>query len=222
MKPQFRFGFTLIELLVVIGIISLLATLLFPVFVRAQKKAQETACASNLHQIGMAIAMYGQDYDQSYPYAIDGVDKHTDHLKLDYNGQYWPGMTRLPLLSEVLQLYTKSRSLWRCPSDIGMVPGQATPYSNAASHVSFFSDYGMSYCYSFDLSVMHISMAGLTAHTDQRTEVGAASIPIVYDCLDYWHGDYTESIRSKNILMGDGHVIARGNQSLQTQSWLYL
>jgi len=62
-----RAGFTLIELLVVIAIIAILAAILFPVFAQARDKARQAACLSNFKQIGLAIMMYTQDYDESYP-----------------------------------------------------------------------------------------------------------------------------------------------------------
>ena len=62
-----RPGFTLIELLVVIAIISLLAAILFPVFARAREQARKATCLSNLKQVGVAVAMYAQDYDGGYP-----------------------------------------------------------------------------------------------------------------------------------------------------------
>jgi prepilin-type N-terminal cleavage/methylation domain-containing protein/prepilin-type processing-associated H-X9-DG protein len=58
-----RRGFTLIELLVVIAIIAILAAILFPVFSRAREKARQTACLSNLKQIGLGSQMYAQDFD---------------------------------------------------------------------------------------------------------------------------------------------------------------
>jgi len=61
-------GFTLIELLVVIAIIAILAAILFPVFSRAREQANKTACLSNMKQIGMAVQMYCQDWDETYPF----------------------------------------------------------------------------------------------------------------------------------------------------------
>jgi prepilin-type N-terminal cleavage/methylation domain-containing protein/prepilin-type processing-associated H-X9-DG protein len=55
MKTQ---AFTLIELLVVIAIIAVLASLLAPSLMEARFNAYKTACASNLHHMGVAIALY--------------------------------------------------------------------------------------------------------------------------------------------------------------------
>jgi prepilin-type N-terminal cleavage/methylation domain-containing protein/prepilin-type processing-associated H-X9-DG protein len=59
-------GFTLIELLVVIAIISILASILMPVFAAARGKARQITCTSNMRQIGMAAMLYQQDYDGYY------------------------------------------------------------------------------------------------------------------------------------------------------------
>src|SRR5947199_8068422 len=67
MLKRFLKGFTLIELLVVIAIIAILAAILFPVFAQARENARKTTCLSNNKQIGLAAAMYAQDYDNMYP-----------------------------------------------------------------------------------------------------------------------------------------------------------
>src|SRR5258707_7088365 len=64
-RARNHFGFTLIELLVVIAIIAILAAILFPVFAQAREKARGISCLSNSKQIGTAIQMYAQDYDET-------------------------------------------------------------------------------------------------------------------------------------------------------------
>jgi len=62
-----RHGFTLIELLVVITIISILAAMLLPTLGRAKEKALSIYCVNNLHQLGMAMMMYGDDNSEHLP-----------------------------------------------------------------------------------------------------------------------------------------------------------
>ena len=59
-------GFTLIELLVVVAIIAILAALLLATLNSAYKTAQSAKCKNNLHQLGLALKMYVNDYE-AYP-----------------------------------------------------------------------------------------------------------------------------------------------------------
>jgi prepilin-type processing-associated H-X9-DG protein len=60
-------GFTLVEMIIVIGVIMLLAGLLFPVLSRARENGKRTACMSNLKQIALGIQQYAQDNNRRYP-----------------------------------------------------------------------------------------------------------------------------------------------------------
>jgi len=53
---------------VVIAIIAILAAILFPVFAQAREKARTASCSSNTRQLGLAINMYKQDYDERFPF----------------------------------------------------------------------------------------------------------------------------------------------------------
>jgi prepilin-type N-terminal cleavage/methylation domain-containing protein/prepilin-type processing-associated H-X9-DG protein len=97
-------GFTLIELLVVIAIIAVIAAILFPVFAGVREKARQSSCASNLRQIGTALAMYAQDHDETMP---------ADVVTTPVNGGNDPGM---PFDRQIIQ-YVKNDAVFACPSD---------------------------------------------------------------------------------------------------------
>ena len=67
-SPRRNCAFTLIEILVVIAIVMILAAILFPVFSSARNSAHKATCASNLKQLGVAMNLYANDYNQTYPF----------------------------------------------------------------------------------------------------------------------------------------------------------
>lgn len=109
-----RRGFTLIELLVVIAIIAILAAILFPVFSRAREQARKTACLSNMKQVGLALAMYTQDWDENLPLFPCAC------------GPARPGGETGVCIFAKLQPYIKNMKVYICPS-LGDTPtGQET------------------------------------------------------------------------------------------------
>jgi len=66
-KPPTSAAFSVTELLVVIAVILMLAALLLPAISLAKTKSQRATCASNLHQIDLAIRMYTDDNKDTLP-----------------------------------------------------------------------------------------------------------------------------------------------------------
>src|SRR5689334_752254 len=108
MNTKYRRGFTLIELLVVIAIIAILASILFPVFARARAQARKTSCLSNMRQIGTALAMYIQDYDETHAPA---------QWHSEYGGNCSPTFFGFGRIGGLLQPYVKNRQIFICPED---------------------------------------------------------------------------------------------------------
>jgi len=113
-----RKGFTLIELLVVMAIISILASILFPVFSRAKGKAVGTACLSNVKQICTAAIMYASDYDEAM-FPGDGPWKDT------------------------IQPYVKNYDILICPLENSYCPGYALNYWLSAQGVADTAGYNL-------------------------------------------------------------------------------
>ena len=62
-----RRAFTLLELLVVMAIIAVLVGLLTPALEKATERSRVAACGSNLHQLAVALAAYGTDFNNAIP-----------------------------------------------------------------------------------------------------------------------------------------------------------
>ena len=125
-RPKNNRAFTLIELLVVIAIIAILAAILFPVFAQARAKARQAACLSNMKQIGTAMMMYTQDYDECYP--VNNMS-YGNTTSLATNGGW----------ARHLHPYHKSVEVYYCPdarmTDPGWIHAIPGPGGDTATQI---------------------------------------------------------------------------------------
>src|SRR5437667_7448303 len=110
-----RNAFTLIELLVVIVVIAILAAILFPVFAQVRAKGRQTACLSNMRQLGLSFRMYAQDYDELMPVnrtCVGGVAPGYTPCSDGLTTTGWVDM---------IQPYIKNLGILKCPSETSPV-----------------------------------------------------------------------------------------------------
>jgi prepilin-type N-terminal cleavage/methylation domain-containing protein/prepilin-type processing-associated H-X9-DG protein len=125
-RPSPRRGFTLIELLVVIAIIAILAAILFPVFAQAREKARSISCMSNLKQMGSALMLYHQDYDEILPpwslyfacLSQNTKNGTANACGVDAPDRYWDALL-LPYVKSGNPALADNGGIWHCPSSTG-------------------------------------------------------------------------------------------------------
>jgi len=232
-----RCGFTLIELLVVIAIIALLAAIIFPVFATARGKARQTACVSNLRQIGLGVQMYVQDYDGLFPYGKDASDQAVPQI-WDSNPTCQAKIAVMPFLHPsmntatppqavegVLDSYIKNKDIWRCPADIGYDYLDNNDSCNGPCYMparpTMFEKYGASYLFRTEIAFRQKDMDNLKAITFDGREVGPSQINVLFDGNGSWHGSPFAMGKSGLryvTLYADGHAKFLTNDQYQ-EAW---
>ena len=109
-----RGGLTLIELLCVVGIIALLAGVLYPVVRVVKANARASACVSNLHQLHIALEAYLQDNDEFFPVAYK---LHADGTVYSWREAAWP--------------YIRNHGVLRCPEASDSRERELPPWARA-------------------------------------------------------------------------------------------
>lgn len=127
-------AFTLIELLVVIAIIAILAAILFPVFANARRAAKVTSCVSNARQVGLAVRMYVDDANGTWP------------IFQAYNSAIPPWKPGHKGVEMDLYRYTKDKNVFGCPEDKGSAYlDSKDTYVAPGLRKSYHEAYGSSY-----------------------------------------------------------------------------
>lgn len=238
MRSDSRRGFTLIELLIVIAVIGILAGLLFPVFARVRNSARKTTCASNLHQITVAIQLYAQDNNGRYPQAepedigptcsgwadrIFPLLQSAAVLQCPANaqGEYRPGCGAQGGVDEngdLIPLVHKSGSY-----DLNVPFGSFSRTYNAAGEITFFQGSLPANRLIRDTSYLHPSSTILVLDGEgKHVNPGTQQPPFqgVTGLRDY--GVTARHDNGCNVAFADGHVKWLSMDQLTDRKWWLL
>ena len=195
-------GFTLIELLVVIAIIAILAAILFPVFAQARAKARQTACMSNLKNLGTAVLMYTQDYDERFPlaaYATSASDFFTWH--------------------ELTDPYAKNKDIWHCPSSpLKKADAGGKTTTHFGYNVRYLTDFALDFSNANTHSAVSLAAVERSAETVLLSDAKASIAkswcgddgkfllpPSAKDAHCWGRPNYLHN-EGSNVLWTDGHA----------------
>jgi prepilin-type N-terminal cleavage/methylation domain-containing protein/prepilin-type processing-associated H-X9-DG protein len=176
-------GFTLIELLVVIAIIAILAAILFPVFAQARDTARQSACLSNMKQLGVALMMYGQDYDEtlpSWPFKGGATGLFNDPRFKAWSYGLWV---------DVLMPYVKNQGVFACPNG----PRTGNTFPNAVLFGPKESTFPINYGFNEYIMNWDNGFASVAKLTGARN--GPAEISVIAEvCFAGAYQDWSDNI----------------------------
>ena len=160
-------AFTLIELLVVIAIIAILAALLLPALNRAKEAGYTTACRSNLHQLGIALANYVSEFN-AYPIYAASHEELPGPPPMTFWHEYLEPYSSATWDTNVYQGRANSKNaLYVCPSQARLVnnPTFSTNYWKSIGSYGY-NDHGVAWGSGAVLKNQWVGLGGTFTHAN--------------------------------------------------------
>jgi prepilin-type N-terminal cleavage/methylation domain-containing protein len=194
-----REAFTLIELLVAIAVITLLLALLLPALQKARSQARTTFCQANLHEWGIALTMYANDFGGAMP----------RHFPMGASYHVWPYYLR--------SYYKDSNDLLLCPAAVRRRIRPDNFFHTSGSTVRILGSTSTAWEYRFELkhfdTVHFTGSYGISRHVtffridDRYPNRARNSIPVLLDCVfmdgDPWPFDHPPEYQDEIRRPGD-------------------
>lgn len=185
-------GFSLVELVIACAIVIVIAALVSFVYLRSSDRGKVAKCLSNLGQLGLAVKLYAEDYDDCTPVVSLG------------------NLEQLRIWKDAVKPYA-SDEVFYCPSDrsarnparlISANSGKSfyTSYSSWIGPGSIYSQSAHGYYY----AVAAVPNPATTVQMSEYTHIDYSRCDVDEHGTFFWN--YSPHAERQSWLYWDGHV----------------
>lgn len=215
-------AFTRAELVVILAVLTLLTAIVLPALANTRPRSARVICANNLRQIGMAVQLWGNDFDDQPPWEVPS--------QLPGAAPGGPGTMQHSLAPNVwlhfawMSNQLNSARVLLCPSDTGRLaedfsfsPNGGYLHANyrnsATSYFLTHAFYGG--VYSMIAGDRNVGVDSFNSGCSRFVSVSAVSVKPLSSSFR-WSTALHD--RAGNILRMDGRVAQHSNETLPVES----